>query len=204
MKKIAALIALAIAACGIAIAFPQTAIAQSLVVGFPESTSVTLVFEGTPNSPFNANIWTLSAANKLANPCGLVIVSTLENPKQFVTVGSQTFKHLNLPVQTLPVCSGGVLSEPRTANFKTPDGKTVLVNQSGTVEIRYLLRRKRGGTFNACGLKTSVIKLYDLVGADSIQVDFQGEIQSVGDLEQVAQVPLCRKVGSNFVRYVKQ
>lgn len=197
-KTIAAFLGIA------AIAFPQTAIAQSLVVGFPEPTSITLVFEGAPNSPFNAELWTLSAANRLANPCGLVIVPTLENPKQFVSVGTQIFKHSNLPVQTLPVCSGGVLSEPRTANFKTSDGKTVLVNQAGTVEVRYLLKRKRGGTFNACGFKTSVIKLYDAVGADSIQVDFGTETQSVGDLEQIAQVPICRKVGSNFVRYVRQ
>lgn len=185
------------------VAVVQGAIAQSLYV--VDANTVTVVFEGTAAAPFAANLWTLTTATKVANPCGLVIFSTLDNPSQqlFIPATNQSINYSALPIQTLPTCSTGNLSEPRTSNFKTPDGKTVLVGQTGSVTAQYLLRRKRSGSFNACGFKTSTIKNYAAAGADSIQIDFNNQSQSIGDLNPIDSLPICRKVGNSYVKYTR-
>lgn len=170
---------------------------------YSNATDTTLLFEGTALAPFEANIWLGGSATKVANPCGLTIFSTLDNPGQSVSVAGSNIGYSNLPVQTIPVCSGGVLSEPRTANFRTAEGRTVLVGQTGSVTAQYLVRRKRSGSFNACGFRTVNIKNAATLGADSIVVDFGGQSNGMGDLEQVASLPVCKKVGNDFIKYIK-
>lgn len=193
MKKLAAFLAIA------AIALPKSAIAQSV---FVKGLDRILVFEGTASSPFEAFIWTGRTRAFTANPCGLVIVPTSEHPSQRVFAGSNV-GYSSLPIQTLVTCSTGILSEPRPANFKTPDGRTVLVARTGSIEVQYMVRSRRGGTFNACGFKTAIIKNADAVGADSIPVDFGGNSQDLGDILRVDSLPICKKVGNTFVKYVK-
>jgi hypothetical protein len=192
-KAIAALIAFA------AIVLPQSAIAQTV---FFRGLDKVLIFEGAANSPFEAFIWTGKTKIFTANPCGLIIVPTREHSFQRVFAGTN-IGYSTLPVQTLVTCSTGVLSEPRPTNFKTPDGRTVLVGRSGSVEVQYIARSRRSGTFNACGFKTATIKNADAVGADSIPIDFGGQTKSLGDIPQVSSLPLCRKVGNEFVKYIK-
>lgn len=195
MKKVIAAI-LSIAA----IALPQSAIAQTQ---FFNGADKILQFEGTPNSPFAAEIWTIKTASVTANACGLATVRTLPNSMQFVRVGDNQIDYSSLPVQTIPSCSGGVLSEPRPNNFKLADGRTVLVGQSGSVSVQFLGRSARSGTFNACGLRNITIKNSDAVGADSIPVVFGGQTQSLGDINQVLSLAICKKVGGNSVKYIK-
>lgn len=162
-----------------------------------------ILFEGAALAPFQAETWLQTSATKVANPCGLVIFSTLENARQFVRVGSQTINYQSLPIQTIPVCTAGVLSEPRPSNFRTVEGRTVLVQQTGSVVSQYLGLRKRAGTFNACGFRVISIKNAINLGADSIIVNFAGQSTGMGDLNQAQSLPICKKVGSNFVKYIK-
>jgi hypothetical protein len=196
MKKIiAATVALA------AIVFSESAIAQSV---FIKALDRVLVFEGTPNAPFEAFIWTGKTKLITANLCGLAIVPTYEHPMQRVIASGSNVNYSDLPIQTLVTCSGGVLSEPRPSNFKTADGRTVLVGRSGSIEVFYMARSKRGGTFNACGFKLATIKNADAIGADSIPIDYSGNTQSLGDLISVDSLPICKKVGSVYTKYIKK
>lgn len=187
-----------------AIAFPQVAIANPFV--YSSEGKVSIIFEGTAASAFSANIWTIANKTQVANACGLVVVPTLpySNQSLFVAATNQSVDYAALPVQTIPSCSNGTLSEPRTANFKTSDGKTVLVGQTAgsSVVSQYWIRGKRSGTFNNCGFKVSTIKNYDQVGADSIGIEFSGQSQTVANLNG-KELPICRKVGNSFVKYTK-
>jgi hypothetical protein len=90
-----------------------------------------------------------------ANACGLASFNpstTNPTPPTF-TFGGQSVTTVNLPTQLVPPCTGGVLAEARTANFKTADGRIVIVGQtaSAPVEIQYPRDRVRQGRQNACG-----------------------------------------------------
>lgn len=177
--------------------------AQSQSAFYPNATDATLLFEGTALASFQAEIWVGKTVTKLANPCGLAVFSTLPNLAQSLRVAGVRINYQNLPVQTLPVCSAGVLSEPRPNNFKTADGKTVLVGQTGSVTADYLDRRGRNTTFNACGFRTVNILKASTLGADSIIVTFAGQSNGMGDLNQIQSLPICKKVGASFIKYVK-
>lgn len=185
------------------IAFPQSAIGQT--VSYKGADAI-LTFEGTASAPFSAAIWGQKERATTVNACGLAIIPTAENPAQFLQIvgGGEVFYNI-LPVQTLPACLGGVLSEPRTANFKLADGKTVLVGQTPGTSIRtqFLAKSNRSGTFNACGLRSLTIKNWEANGADSIPVDFGGQTQSLGDMARAQYPPICRKVGGNSVKYIR-
>lgn len=178
--------------------------AQSQSVFLSNGTDSTVLFEGTASAPFQAEIWLMTSATKVANPCGLAIFSTLNAPNQFlIPTGGAYTDYASLPVQTIPVCSAGVLTEPRTANFKTAEGRTVLVGQTGSITAQYLGLRKRSSTFNACGFKTVSIKNSLTLGGDSIAINFAGQTNSMGDLTSITSLPICKKVGSSFIKYVK-
>lgn len=195
----------------IALAFISAIVSTGAIVNsvqaqsafYPNAIDTTLLFEGTALAPFEANIWLGGSATKVANPCGLAIFSTLDNPGQSLFVAGARINYQNLPIQTIPACKAGVLSEPRPNNFKTAEGRTVLVGQTGSVTAQYLVRRKRSGSFNACGFRTVNIKNTATLGADSIGVTFAGQTSSMGDLNQVDSLPICKKVGSSFIKYIK-
>lgn len=167
----------------------------------------TILFDGAVSAPFQAEIWVAQTATKLANPCGLAIFSILpkpgETPRQSLFVNGQRIDYDSLPVQTIPVCSAGILSEPRTANFKSADGKAVLVGQTGSITAQYWGLRKRSTTFNACGFRTVGIKNAATLGADSIGVTFAGQTTAMGDLNQIQSLPICKKIGSTSIKYIK-
>lgn len=192
-KAIAAILSI------VAIALPQVAIAQTV---FIKGVDRVLLFDGIASAPFEAFVWTGKTKAFIANPCGLIIVPTSEHPLQRVFAGTN-IGYSSLPVQTLVTCSTGILSEPRPDNFKTSDGRTVLVGRTGSIEVQYMARSRKGGTFNACGFKLATIKNADAVGADSIPVDFGGNTQELGDIITISSLPLCRKVGNNFIKYIK-
>lgn len=180
---------------------PQGAIAQTV---FLNGQDRILQFEGTANAAFSAEIWTAKTSTVTANACGLATVRTAPNPMQFVLVGGNQISYGSLPTLTIPACSGGgTLAEPRPNHFKLADGRTVLVGQSGSVSVQFLGKSVKGGTFNGCGLRNITIKNADAVGADSIPVVFNGQTQSLGDINQVTSLKICKKVGNNFVKYVK-
>ncbi|MEG4115314.1 MULTISPECIES: hypothetical protein [unclassified Microcoleus] len=183
-----------------AIALPQSAIAQTV---FFNGLDRILQFEGTANSPFAAEIWTLKTVAVTANACGLATVRTLPHSMQFLTIAGNQVDYSALPVQTIPACSGTTLAESRPSNFKLADGRTVLVGQSGSVSVQFLARSTKSGTFNACGLRNITVKNANAIGSDSIPVVFGGQTQSLGDINQVTSLAICKKVGNTSVKYIK-
>jgi hypothetical protein len=93
--------------------------------------------------------------NLKADACGLIILrgtTAVPLPATFSVAGSPV-NPATLPQQLLPKCSAaGVLEEARTANFKTVDGKIVIVSTpNATPVMTWLADLTRNIKTNACG-----------------------------------------------------
>lgn len=92
-----------------------------------------------------------------ANFCGLVTVSKPNSTTPLpatVTVGGETINVSSLAELSLPSCKDNTLSEARPDNFRTPDGRVVVVGK--TVGIGYPViypgvPASRSLRANACG-----------------------------------------------------
>ncbi|MCC5668425.1 hypothetical protein LC653_32380 [Nostoc sp. CHAB 5784] len=97
--------------------------------------SSVIYFHGTASSSISADIGYVSkVSSKLAGACGeIVLSSSTVGTSPTLKVNSTTVTIASLPTQLLPTCTSGSFAEARSANFKTPDGKVVLVgNTAGT------------------------------------------------------------------------
>ena len=97
--------------------------------------SATVFFHGTADSSISADIGYVSKiSSKLAGSCGEIVLSgSTVGTTSALKINSTTVTLSSLPTQLLPTCTGSSFAEARTANFKTPDGKVVLVgNTAGT------------------------------------------------------------------------
>ena len=92
-----------------------------------------------------------------ANYCGLVIVSKPSSTTPLpatVSVGGDSITVSSLTEMSLPTCKDNALSEARPDNFKTPDGRVVIVGK--TVGIGYAViypgvPASKSLRANACG-----------------------------------------------------
>ena len=92
-------------------------------------------FHGTASSSISADIGYVSkVSSKLAGSCGEIVLSgSTVGTSPTLKINSTTVTIASLPTQLLPTCTSGSFAESRSANFKTPDGKVVLVgNTAGT------------------------------------------------------------------------
>lgn len=97
--------------------------------------SAVVYFHGTASSSISADIGYVSkVSSKLAGSCGEIVLSgSTVGTSPTLKVNSTTVTIASLPTQLLPTCTSGSFAESRSANFKTPDGKVVLVgNTAGT------------------------------------------------------------------------
>jgi hypothetical protein len=121
-----------------------------------------------PHKDANGNLWLASQPNSTptlkifgiaktktvtANACGLASLKLPTNAALItLAIDGNPTTVLNLPTQPLPKClSTGQLTEARPTNFKTPDGAIVLINQSGTIPLQYLVAEDRIVKANTCG-----------------------------------------------------
>ena len=93
--------------------------------------------------------------NVKANACGLIVLQgTATNPLPATfSVADAPIAPATLPQQLLPKCAAtGQLKEARTANFKTPDGKIVIVSPpKATAVMKWQVNLTRTIKTNACG-----------------------------------------------------
>lgn len=97
--------------------------------------SAVVYFHGTPSSSISADIGYVSKiSSKLAGSCGEIVLSgSTVGTSPTLKINSTTVTLASLPTQLLPTCTSGTFAESRSANFKTPDGKVILVgNTAGT------------------------------------------------------------------------
>ena len=93
--------------------------------------------------------------NLKADACGLIVLrgtTAVPLPTTFSVAGSPV-DPTTLPQQLLPKCSAtGVLEEVRTANFKTSDGKIVIVSTPNASPVMtWQANLTRNIKTNACG-----------------------------------------------------
>lgn len=92
---------------------------------------------------------------RTADACGQIVVpnSTSAPLSGTVTISTQQINYATVPTQLKPNCTGGTLSEPRAASYKTPEGSLVGVGFTANApqNVTYKVNRTRRVTANACG-----------------------------------------------------
>lgn len=114
---------------------------QAEVYRVGSGSSAVVYFHGTASSSISADIGYVSkVSSKLAGACGEIVLSgSTVGTSPTLKVNSTTVTVSSLPTQLLPTCTSGSFAESRSANFKTPDGKIVLIGNtagsSATLDI---------------------------------------------------------------------
>jgi hypothetical protein len=122
---------------------------------------------------------------KVANACGLATF-----PDSTTTPNSGVAGFAALPVQTIPTCSAaGVLSEPRTANFKTATNQIVKVGTAASSQsITYALTKIKKGTPRA-----GLLKLSSLSNGTGNDVSIGATNYDLTSVPTVTDKPVTRK-----------
>ncbi|MCC5611531.1 hypothetical protein LC612_33525 [Nostoc sp. CHAB 5834] len=117
--------------------------------------SAVIYFHGTANSSISADIGYVSKlSSKLAGACGEIVLSgSIVGTSPTFKINSTTVTVASLPTQLLPTCTSGSFAEARSANFKTPDGKVVLVGNTAGASATLDIPKATVKTvkINACG-----------------------------------------------------
>jgi len=202
MKKlIAVLIAI------VAIGFPQSAIAN----GFVQNAAgiKRFVFTGlAANSSISIQIagWPRDRA-AIPNACGLTIIAPSAGAAimQLAFAGSNPLNASSLPVQSVPACSGGVLAEPRTANFKTASGSVVLVGQAAG-SVRVIQDITRNIKTDGCGIARLAPPKRTFAGGWWFEgtsfTPAGGQVLYADDLLGTEEKSICKTVGGQKIKYV--
>lgn len=141
--KIKGILALVVGVGAIASALPASAIQYGTadVYRVGSGSSAVIYFHGTASSSISADIGYVSkVSSKLVGSCGEIVLSgSTVGTTPTLKVNSSTVTIASLPTQLLPTCTSGSFAESRSANFKTPDGKVILVGNtagsSATLDI---------------------------------------------------------------------
>ena len=176
------------------------------------------VHNQTPNSLVKFDFIDRLIERKVtANYCGLIVLrwywvndeAPISFPQgSFAWNGNPTTKPGYPVTQALPTCVNNVLSEPRPANFTTPEGDIVLVNQ--TPGLAYSVRTSRRSytrRANACGYVGFIPPAQFGLGSNPRVVITQGNgtvsTHPDGTLT-VADRALCVKQGATYIKLVPQ
>jgi hypothetical protein len=185
-------------------AFSQAAIANGFVTS--STGRQTFVFTGlSPNQTHSVKIvgWPRDRS-VTPNACGLTVVKPSSGGVilQLAFPSSSPIRVSDLPLQTLPVCSGGQLAEPRTANFRTSEGSVVLVGQSGS--IRLIEDITKSIKSNECGNARLGQPKSTFNGwwFDGTTFQIAGQELQAEDLLAIVEMSICKKVGGQFIKYV--
>src|ERR687885_1327602 len=123
----------------------------------------------------------------VAGSCGEVKITLPKTSPATVQVDTKTLTIANLPTQSLPSCKNGQFTEARTADFKTSEGKVVVVGftPSQSVAVGIPTPTTRRVSINACGFGT-------IKGASG-SITVNGQDYNVSQLPDAGASPACRK-----------
>lgn len=131
-------------------------------------------------------------AARLAGSCGEVRINPPSGGTfDFVKASGETIDPATLPTQLLPTCSGGSFSESRAENFKTPEGRIILVGYTPGQAVAIATPRAvtRRATVNGCGFarvrSSSSFTLPD-------KFNYMGTEYTVASLPDAGTPPVCR------------
>jgi hypothetical protein len=120
-----------------------------------EDTTQLAVFSGTAGSTLSINAGqTEKITSKIVDSCGTIrVTANADGTFTGLKIDNVTINTATLPIQTLPSCVGGTLSEARTANFKTPTNQVVIVGKTAglSVAISNPAINTKNVKINACG-----------------------------------------------------
>jgi hypothetical protein len=120
----------------------------------------------------------------VANGCGLATFAD-----SLTTPNSGVAGFAALAVQTIPTCTGSTLAEPRTADFKTSDGKIVKVGTVGSSQtITVPVTKLKKGT-----PKAGLLKLSALSNGTGNDVAIGTGNWDLGTVPTVTAPPIARK-----------
>ncbi|OUL23969.1 hypothetical protein BV378_20265 [Nostoc sp. RF31YmG] len=181
--------------------FPAAAIKYGTndVYRVGSGSSAVIYFDGTPSSSISADIGYVSRlSSKLAGACGEIVLSNSSiGTTSTIKVGSLPVTLSSLSTQLLPSCTNGSFAEARSSNFKTPDGKVVIVGNTPGSSVTLDIPKATVKTIkiNECGFGY-------LKGSDSTPLPSTFKIGSttytVSSLPDAGMAPKC----SSGVGYV--
>lgn len=136
-------------------------------------------------------------AARLAGNCGEVRINPPRGGTfEFVKAAGQTIDPSTLPTQLLPSCRSGSFSEPRTENFKTPEGRIILVGYTPGQAVAIATPRAvtRRATVNGCGFaRIRSSSTFTLPASFS----YMGTEYTVASLPDAGKPPVCRSTTGN-------
>jgi hypothetical protein len=187
-RAISAISAIAMSALSVAPAISQTAL--TVVKDAEGSVYVRGLGANSPTEFIFSNVQT--TRNTVSNACGGVILrgSTSQPLPSQLTVGGGSITVGDLPVALLPTCVSGAWQIEPTGNFRTPDGRVVIVGQTPNtaIPVGFTGDRVRSATANSCGLvRLRSSNSFTVGGSFTVA----GSSFTVADL-QVKNAPLCR------------
>lgn len=131
-------------------------------------------------------------AARLAGSCGEVRINPPSGGTfDYVKAAGSNIDVAALPTQLLPSCQSGVFAEARTANFKTPEGRIILVGFTPGSAVAVATPRAvtRRATVNGCGY-ARVTSSSSFTLPDSFS--YMGTEYTVASLPDASKPPVCR------------
>lgn len=187
-----------VAALGIAIAAlnsPAQAIpyGSDTVYKVLKDGATTVYISATANSKVQLELGSVERSTaRIVGACGEVRISVPSSGVwDGLKVDGTAIVASALSTQVLPACNGGTFAEPRTSNFKTPNGQIVIVGKTpgAAAAITLPSDATRNLSINACGFgvlrSTTSTPLPDSFKLGS--TDY-----TVASLSDAGEPPVCR------------
>ena len=168
-----------------------------------DNSNTVVVFSGTVGSRIAVGLGSTDRPTaRLADSCGTVRISPPTSGSYTgLEVDGTAVDAATLPVQSLPTCLNGTLSEARAANFKTPNNQVVIVGKTANSAVTISLPTAvtRSVTINACGFGV----LRPSTGSTLPSTFSVGTTNyTVASLANATNIPVCRTVGGTSYGYV--
>ncbi len=160
-----------------------------------ENGITTVYFDGTAGNHIAVDLGNVTKTlSKVAGACGEVKISVPKGNSSFtgLKVNGTAIDYSALPVNTLPTCKNGALSQARTANFKTAKGQVIIVGKTPNASVSVILPsdQKKNITINSCGIGVlRGIKGNTLPAAFSAN----GTNYTLASLPDAGHGPVCKK-----------
>jgi hypothetical protein len=198
-----------VAALGIAIAVFNSPAAQAIpyngsnVYKVVKDSTTTIYISSTANSRVRIELGSIDRSTaRIAGACGEVRISVPSSGSwDGLKIDGSSVDASNLPTQVLPACNSGAFAEPRTEDFKTPNGQIVIVGRDpgSAVAITLPSDATRNISINACGF--GVIRPTSNTSLpDSFKMD--GTDYTVANLADAGEPPVCRTNNGVSTGYV--